>query len=197
MQIGAATITAPLPGLANLKNLLAACLVCIELGLTPAQIAQAAAEMESVEGRLRVERFGAGALIDDCYNCNPGSLANALSLLACVKTAGRRIAVLGDMKELGEFSEQCHREAGQKAAACCDILLALGEFAPASANACEEAGGKAQAFNDYQQLEQHLLENLRGNDTVLVKGSRSMRMERLLKPLADKMRDFNKSEVSV
>ncbi|MGE4286758.1 MAG: UDP-N-acetylmuramoyl-tripeptide--D-alanyl-D-alanine ligase [Phycisphaerae bacterium] len=197
LRINAVQITAPLPGRANLHNLLATYLVCRQMGLTSKEIVAGAADISGVDGRLKITHCGAGTIIDDCYNCNPGSLSNALSLLASIKTGGRRIAVLGDMKELGDFSVQCHEEAGAMAAKCCERLYAFGEFAATTARACEAAGGKSKAFDEYQRLEEHLLNSLRRDDIVLVKGSRSMQMERLLKPLSDKMCVLLQSEVSL
>jgi UDP-N-acetylmuramoyl-tripeptide--D-alanyl-D-alanine ligase len=118
-------------------------------------------------------------VIDDSYNANPGSLDAAIEYLS--ETPGSRWLVLGDMGELGNAGEALHREAGKKAASVgLDRLLTLGGLA---ALAAESFGSGAVAFDDKQSLIEALVSELDDAVTVLIKGSRSMAMEEVVRAL--------------
>jgi UDP-N-acetylmuramoyl-tripeptide--D-alanyl-D-alanine ligase len=138
-----------------------------------------------VAGRLQpIALARGGLLIDDTYNANPQSMEVALRTLARGEVTGRRIAVLGDMGELGEYGAEAHRDAGALAAQLgIDRLYAVGQFAGevvASARAAGMDASSLHAGRDWEETARLVLEGLAEGDRVLVKGSRSMRMERIV-----------------
>jgi UDP-N-acetylmuramoyl-tripeptide--D-alanyl-D-alanine ligase len=175
---GEVSLTLQVPGLHNVRNALAAATAATALGIAPHSIATGLAHFGGVKGRLQHKTGLHGArLIDDTYNANPASVRAAISVLASVP--GKKILVLGDMGELGPDSTRLHRELGEVARqAGVDILFALGE---ASRETALAFGSNAWFFERIQELLADL-ENVLGPDvTVLVKGSRFMQMERVIK----------------
>jgi len=169
------------PGEHNARNALAAATMALALHVPPATIARALAAFGGVAGRLQRKPAVHGAtLIDDTYNANPASMRAALEVLA--QAAGKRIFVLGDMGELGENAAQFHREIGSAARELgIERLFALGEM---SALAAAEFGTGARHFSDIEDLQKELEQGLDAQTTVLVKGSRFMRMERVVQACA-------------
>jgi len=170
----------PLPGRHNVMNALAAAAAATALGIGVADIAAGLETVQPVAGRLswRVGRAGLRVL-DDTYNANPGSLAAAVEVLSAVP--GPRWVVLGDMAELGGGSEVMHREAGrQLRQAGVDRLFACGPHAAASV---EAFGSGGQAFAGRDELIAALEGAVCGEEAILVKGSRSMAMERVVAAL--------------
>jgi UDP-N-acetylmuramoyl-tripeptide--D-alanyl-D-alanine ligase len=139
-----------------------------------------------VSGRLSLRRSGSGlTLLDDTYNANPASVAAALQTLRQIAGSGRAVAVLGDMLELGAGEAALHAEVGKEAARLCvDVLLAVGPRSKETAEAAR-AGGVALVCvaADAEEAARVLPEIVEPGDTVLVKGSRGMRMERALAAL--------------
>ncbi|MDQ3004079.1 MAG: UDP-N-acetylmuramoyl-tripeptide--D-alanyl-D-alanine ligase [Chloroflexota bacterium] len=131
--------------------------------------------------RLAAVRSETGALLlDDTYNASPESMLAALNLLD--ELDGRKVAVLGDMLELGPYERGGHEMVGLRAAQVANILLTLGERAHIFAEAARRAGMKKSAileFNEYEPLVEWLKANLTRNDTVLIKGSHGLRMDRI------------------
>lgn len=179
---GEAEVSLPLPGRHNVANALAAAAAGYALGLDTATIAQGLARVEAPKGRVAIKTSASGArLIDDSYNANPTSLNAAMELLA--REPGQRLLVLGDMAELGPEAARLHAEAGRRARALgLDGLLTLG---PLSAEAAKAYGGNGQSFVDLEALVASLRGRLAPGTTVLVKGSRSARMERVVAALMD------------
>ncbi len=140
---------------------------------------------------MRLERiqFGSITVIHDAYNANPGSIAAGLSALADMPTAdgGRRVAVLADMLELGEMARDLHVEAGERLARLgrIDCLIAVGPNARYLADAAQAAAPDLaiERFADSREAAAAVDRLLRPGDTVLLKGSRGMQMERLLGPI--------------
>jgi UDP-N-acetylmuramoyl-tripeptide--D-alanyl-D-alanine ligase len=129
--------------------------------------------------------MGGAALIDDTYNANPASLHAAVEVLAA--EPGTRLLVLGDMAELGAEGGALHAAAGREAReAGVDALLAVG---PLSRQSADAFGSGAMHFDDVDALVAALKPLLGGDVTVLVKGSRSMRMERVVEALVAGGRD--------
>jgi UDP-N-acetylmuramoyl-tripeptide--D-alanyl-D-alanine ligase len=126
-------------------------------------------------------------LIDDSYNANPQSMRNALETLARLDTHGRRLAVLGQMGELGDESDEAHREAGRLAGSLgLDEVFLLGPMAELTAEGAREAGlaeGRIRVFNDHDSLARSLRARIAKGDRILVKGSRAARMERIIEAL--------------
>jgi UDP-N-acetylmuramoyl-tripeptide--D-alanyl-D-alanine ligase len=166
------------PGEHNTRNALAATAAASALNIPLEKIAAGLEKFSGVAGRLqrRVARHGA-SLIDDTYNANPASVRAAISVLA--RTGGKRVLVLGDMGELGGDAALFHAEIGSEARrAGIEKLYALGTL---SNYAVSEFGRGAQHFDRVEDLQDELEKELDGNTTVLVKGSRFMKMERVVK----------------
>ncbi|MEA2315698.1 MAG: UDP-N-acetylmuramoyl-tripeptide--D-alanyl-D-alanine ligase [Solirubrobacteraceae bacterium] len=158
----------------NLSNLLAAVAAAGLLGVTPA--GRLEVRFTAMRGQ-RLQLRGAVTVIDDCYNANPMSMRAALDDLARTAPA-RRVAVLGDMLELGAEAPRLHREVGEHAAACgVELLIAVG---PLAAEMTDVFAGESHRTADAPAAGALLARLLRDRDTVLVKGSRGMGMERAL-----------------
>ncbi|MCX7672907.1 MAG: UDP-N-acetylmuramoyl-tripeptide--D-alanyl-D-alanine ligase [Thiobacillaceae bacterium] len=170
------------PGLHNVRNATAAAAAAVALSVPPAAIAQGLAAYRGVKGRLQVHPCILGArLIDDSYNANPDSVGAAIEVLA--QLPGRRILVLGDMGELGPGAEELHREIGARArAAGIDRLLALGEL---TRYAVAAFGAGGMHFERIEELLAEIENALAPEVTVLVKGSRFMRMERVVQSFVE------------
>jgi len=170
--------TLQVPGLHNVRNALAATAAASALGIATAKIAAGLHQFGGVKGRLQRKPGLHGAtLIDDSYNANPASVKAAIAVLASMP--GKKILVLGDMGELGPGACDLHRELGAAAKqAGVDILFAHGDLCR---EAAAEFGENAWFFERIEELLADL-ENLLAPDvTVLVKGSRFMQMERVIK----------------
>ena len=162
----------------NVRNALAATAAALALGVDASAIVNGLAEFGGVAGRLQFKPALHGAtLIDDTYNANPDSVNAALAVLAAIP--GKKIVVLGDMGELGADAAAMHADIGRAArAADVDRLLALGELSVA---AVETFGVGAMHFERIEELLAELENRLDAGVTVLVKGSRFMHMERVVK----------------
>ncbi|NTV93822.1 MAG: UDP-N-acetylmuramoyl-tripeptide--D-alanyl-D-alanine ligase [Thiobacillus sp.] len=174
---GSVAATLNVPGLHNVRNAVAAAAAAWVLEVPPADIARGLALFAGVKGRLQAHPCILGArLLDDTYNANPDSVTAAIAVLAAQK--GTRILVLGDMGELGPNAVELHREIGAAAKqAGLDRLLCLGDLSIEAVKAFGEGG------MHFERIEELLaeVENALGPDaTVLVKGSRFMKMERVV-----------------
>jgi UDP-N-acetylmuramoyl-tripeptide--D-alanyl-D-alanine ligase len=181
---GRARVELRVAGRHQAENLLAAATAASALGLTADQVAGAAGELEAAPHRGRVYHLPVGAvLVDDSYNASPVAVARMLELLAAA--AGRRVAVLGEMFELGELADEAHRAAGAQAARCCELLLAVGGAAARRlADAARAAGLDAvELVGDAGEAASFLAARLRPGDIVLVKGSRGVGLDRTVAAL--------------
>ncbi|HLP98336.1 MAG TPA: UDP-N-acetylmuramoyl-tripeptide--D-alanyl-D-alanine ligase [Sideroxyarcus sp.] len=174
---GELRIALQVPGEHNARNALAAATAALALQVPLATIVKGLESFGGVAGRLQRKQAMHGAtLIDDTYNANPASMHAALEVLA--QAAGKRIFVLGDMGELGEGAAQFHREIGIAARELgIEQLFALGTL---SVQTVAEFGAGAQHFADIEALQTALDKQLDAQTTVLVKGSRFMKMERVV-----------------
>jgi UDP-N-acetylmuramoyl-tripeptide--D-alanyl-D-alanine ligase len=165
------------PGEHNARNALAAATAALALQVPLTTIVKGLEGFGGVAGRLQRKQALHGAtLIDDTYNANPASMRAALEVLA--QAQGKRIFVLGDMGELGEGAAQFHREIGIAARELgIEQVLALGAL---SAGAVEEFGAGAKHFGTAEELCTQLDKEMDAQTTVLVKGSRFMKMERIV-----------------
>ena len=172
--------TLRIPGLHNIKNALAAVASAYVLDVPAGAIAAGLASYTGVNSRLQRKQHSSGALvIDDTYNANPESMQAAITVLAAF--AGRTIFVMGDMGELGGNAEAMHATIGEFARrAGVHALFALGEM---SAAAARGFGAGARHFSSVDELVDALVDGLDKGTTVLVKGSRFMRMERVIEAL--------------
>jgi UDP-N-acetylmuramoyl-tripeptide--D-alanyl-D-alanine ligase len=154
-------------------------------------VASGLARFRPVAGRLKPVYLSRNIiLINDTYNANPQSLEVALHILARLSgenAAGRGIAVIGDMGELGDATEQAHREAGRLAASLqIDRVYAVGQHAALVAQGARAAGmppERVAADPSWEQIGARVRADLREADQILVKGSRAMRMERIVELL--------------
>jgi UDP-N-acetylmuramoyl-tripeptide--D-alanyl-D-alanine ligase len=169
-----------LPGRHNVMNALAATAVACHLNLPLDEVAAALNGMKSLAGRFEVHEDAAGwRLVDDTYNANPASLYAGLQVLVGLK--GRPWLVLGDMAELGPDAARLHAEMGQSAADLgVERLFAVG---PLSAQSAAAFGRGAEHFESHQALLEALVVELEPGINCLVKGSRSMAMERIVQAL--------------
>jgi UDP-N-acetylmuramoyl-tripeptide--D-alanyl-D-alanine ligase len=169
------------PGEHNARNALAACAVAIALEIPLAAIANGLEKFSGVKGRLQRRPGLHGAdIIDDTYNANPDSASAAIAVLA--KSSGKKILVLGDMGELGADGVKLTAQLGIEAKqAGIDILFTLGEL---SVHAARAFGVNAKKFTDLDELVATLTPMLNAKTVVLVKGSRFMRMERVIDAIA-------------
>jgi len=178
--VGDTPIRLQLPGLHNVSNALAAIAVGLSCGLSLAEITAGLASVTPAPGRGALHKGRHGAtLVDDTYNANPGSVRAAIDLLAVC--AGRRTLVLGAMLELGDNSEQLHRDIGSYARERgLDRFVGVGA---ALAGAAEASGG--EWFADCDAAAAALADTLTADDIVLIKGSRGAAMERVLAALSE------------
>ncbi|HVF35440.1 MAG TPA: UDP-N-acetylmuramoyl-tripeptide--D-alanyl-D-alanine ligase [Candidatus Saccharimonadia bacterium] len=180
--VGAGTLDVdlPLPGRHNVRNALAAAALALAAGASLAAIKSGLEQVQGVAGRLTRHALPSGAtLIDDSYNANPGSVRAAIDTLAL--EPGERWLVLGNMAELGAGAEQLHAEAGAYARAIgIDRLVTVGTLA---ARASEGFGTNAEHHATHDGAIESLRAHLPGAATVLVKGSRSSTMEKVVNAL--------------
>ncbi len=170
----------PVPGIHNRVNAAAAAAVALALGIDLEDIRLGLAAFSPAPGRLEMKATPAGwTVIDDSYNANPASLYSALRVLS--EMQGKRWLVLGDMKELGEDSRKMHAEVGDAARSLgVERVFAVGELSDA---AVDSFGDGARHFEDRESLIDALLDEIRPGINCLVKGSRSMGMERVVEAL--------------
>ena len=176
-----AQVELPLPGRHNVMNALAAAACGVALGLDAQVIADGLARVQTAQGRVVWKTTVQGArLIDDSYNANPTSLQAGLELLA--QQPGQRWAALGGMAELGDTSNALHEACGRKAQELgIDRLFVLG---PAGEPYARGYGKATERFDDADAMARSIARDLGKNVTVLVKGSRSSRMERIVAALS-------------
>ena len=174
------TVTLPLDGIHNVSDALAAINVAYEMGVGPADIQRRLAAFTNMEGRQSIYKVKDFTIINDSYNAGPESMAAALNVLGSKE--GRRIAVLGDMLELGVNAQAEHYKIGRIAAEKADMLFAYGPTGERMLNGAVTGGmvGKARAFTDRERLVQALKLTAKPGDVLLFKGSRGMRMELIL-----------------
>jgi len=180
----------PVAGIHMVQNAMLAVAAGRAFGLSLEECAIGLASTPLTKARLQIREIDGIQFIDDSYNANPDSMKAALRTLVELDAEGRRIAVLGEMGELGAESERGHREVGEAAASLrIDELIAVGAAAESIARAAQKAGlEKSVAVNSPQEAAELLEKSSAPGDLILVKGSRSARMERVLEEFAKKHR---------
>ena len=173
----------------NVINVLAAAATGVALGLTLEEIATGLATARPAKGRCVWRMAGGVRVLDDTYNANPESMRAALDTVKAHREGARVVAVLGDMLELGSIAEAAHREAGAYAAASgVDVLVGLGRHARTLVETGRAGGvAKTRYAETFEDTVAFLLKELVPGDVVLVKGSRSMRMERIVDALVARL----------
>jgi UDP-N-acetylmuramoyl-tripeptide--D-alanyl-D-alanine ligase len=181
---GFPAFTLAIAGRHHVANALAAIAVAREAGLDPAQAARAIEAYRPAKGRMEVKRAHGATLLVDCYNANPESAAAALETLAAWPGATRRIALLGDMLELGPSATELHRATGAKARDA--EVWAVGEHAQDYAAGAKTARVPVRVFADMAEAAAALRAALGPGVVVLLKASRGARLERALAGLEGK-----------
>ncbi|MBI1890036.1 MAG: UDP-N-acetylmuramoyl-tripeptide--D-alanyl-D-alanine ligase [Burkholderiales bacterium] len=174
---GEFTVKLAAAGVHNVRNALAAATCALAIGVAPEKVKQGLEAFAPVNGRLQKKRAVNGALvIDDTYNANPDSVRAAIDVLA--QAAAPRVLVLGDMGEVGDEGPKFHEEVGLYAASRgIEHFLTLGELAQ---HASRAFGARAVHYKDIQDINQSAKTLVTPSTTVLVKGSRFMKMERVV-----------------
>lgn len=166
---------------------LAAFSVAFSLGINLVKATEGVSSFEPPAGRMKIlPGIKNSTIIDDSYNSSPLALSEALSLLEELNIPGRKIAVLGDMLELGKFSIEEHKKAGREVGRFVDFLITVGVRARYMAEAAQEAGfleDKIFVFGDSRLAGKHAELLIKDNDVVLVKGSQAVRMERAVEEI--------------
>jgi UDP-N-acetylmuramoyl-tripeptide--D-alanyl-D-alanine ligase len=177
------------PGKHNLSNAVGVIATCLHLGIAPDAIAQALAQFTSSQKRSEMIPLAGGIrIIADCYNANPTSMASALEVLGGMSCTGRRIAVLGDMFELGATAEDSHAKVGKWVAEQpISILHTIGEKSQILRRKATLAKPEleAQHWSDPEALLQHLQADLREGDLILFKASNGMKLSVLVQKLIE------------
>ncbi len=175
-----------IPGRHNAHNALAAVACARMCGVPLSEASAALRGFHPLRMRSVILERGGVRVINDCYNANPGSVRAALDLTADIPVRGRRVAVLGDMLELGEAGESLHEGIGRHAAGRVDVLLGTGALSAYTVRGAREAGldpRRALHFEDRDELVHHLEQEVSEGDLVLVKGSRGMALESVVEAL--------------
>lgn len=178
-----AEVTLPLPGPGNVENALAACAICKQFGLSARDFAKAVKSFSGTVMRAEMLTIGTLTVLNDCYNANPASMKNALEILARIDPTKQRrlVFICGDMAELGQYSETLHTELGvQIAKAGVDLMLSVGRLSKTAAKAAKANSKKTlqtKSFEDTFSACNKLHEFIKDYDIILVKGSRTVRLE--------------------
>lgn len=172
-----------LPGRHNLENLLAAIAAARAVGITWEGIGRGIAEIKPAYHRGVLVPFRGATIYDDTYNSNPYAVSRALALLRDADVQGRRIAVLGDMLELGEQELDYHRESGKGIPASVDVVVGVGKRSRALLDGAREAGfsgDRLHHFDDAQSAGEFLRDFIQDGDLVLVKASRGIGLDKIV-----------------
>lgn len=171
------------PGLHLAVNACAAAAVAVSLGISLHQVGESLSRFKPVKMRSELEIIKNGMkLISDAYNANPASMKSAINLLKAIDCRGKRVAILGDMLELGAIEADAHEMVLNMCSDSCFGMVALvGKRFTAAAQKLNLVGNINIIYaNDSESLALEIKERLTANDVVLVKGSRAMRLEKVV-----------------
>lgn len=176
-------------GRAQIYAVLASCAVGSFFGFNLLEISEILSKYQPLAGRMKlIKGINKSLIIDDTFNANPSSMLVTLESLGKLD-ASRRIAVLGDMLELGEYSEEGHAEVGKKVSKTADILFTFGSLSKMITENARTSGMNKGKITHFEKIED-LIINLRGmareHDVILIKGSRSMHMEEIVRGIMEK-----------
>ncbi len=163
--------------------------VGLKFGVLPSSIKRALQSYEPFSKRMEVVKVKGITVLNDTYNANPDSVIASLKTLSQMKCSGKKIAVLGDMLELGIYAEEAHREVGQKIVEFgVDYLFAYGEAMKYAYEIASSGIKHAMYFDNKDMLVYHLFEVADKGDIILVKGSRGMKMEEIVEKFINKVK---------
>ncbi len=175
----------PVFGIYNVYNALAAISVISALGIDAKVAQEALLDFKPAKMRFNMRKFNGIDIINDAYNSNPQSMKVALETLCALKTKGRRIVVAADMLELGKDTNRLHYKVGRMIAKNpVDIFITVGNLSGNMAKGARDNGmdnKRVRAFGNHKQAAEYLIDISRPSDTILVKGSRAMKMEELIR----------------
>lgn len=168
----------------NVYNALSAIACAWDFGISIDEIRDALREFRVPNMRMEVKRFGDIKIINDTYNANPQSMKQAIEALRDMATEGRKILIAGDMLELGTFSGRFHHLVGKQAAESgIDLIVAVGKLAEHVAKGAQEAGmsnRKIKLCAVMKEAREKVATLIKKGDTILIKGSRAMKMEEIV-----------------
>ena len=172
------------PGIQNVQNALAASAVSLSLGISEKTIKESLENYTAIDKRMQIIKNSHTLIINDSYNANPDSFIPALDTLMYLTKGGkrRRIAVIGDMLELGKKSQKLHRELFQHLIDYnVEAVFTIGSTCKATVDFFGEKGySQFYSFPTHRKLALKLKEYIKSGDTILLKGSRGMQMEKVL-----------------
>lgn len=187
-EVAGHTFELSLPGRHNLENLLAAIVTARAIGISWDGIKRGVRELKPAYHRGIILDAAGATIYDDTYNSNPYALGRALTLMAQADVTGRRIAVIGDMLELGENELEYHRDAGKAVPASVDVIVGVGKRSRALLVGAAESGftsDKLHYFADAQSAGEFLRTFIRPGDLVLIKASRGIGLDRIVNMLTN------------
>ena len=179
----------PLAGPGNVDNALAAWAVCSQFGLTVDDFAQAVKTQPAVSMRAELLQIGTLMVLNDCYNANPASIRNAMDILTNLDSTGKRrlVFICGDMAEMGCQTERLHAELGPSIAkAGVQLLMTVGKYAKIAAEAAKTSAEydlQTKCFDDTLSACNNLKDSIKDYDIILVKGSRTAKLEMAVEKL--------------
>ena len=176
------------PGVHNVYNALAAIACGVHYNIGPNKIIEGIENFSLTAMRMSVEKAGTLTLINDCYNSSPDSVNAALRVLATQNA--RKVAILGDILEMGEFAKDAHYKIGEAVAENkVDVLLTAGENARFIAEAAQKCGmAEVMNFNTTDELLLNVSKFIKDNDTILIKASRGMHFEKIVDKITEENR---------
>jgi UDP-N-acetylmuramoyl-tripeptide--D-alanyl-D-alanine ligase len=189
----------PVAGQHFVNSALFAISIGINLDLIYEEIVKGLENIKPVSGRCHVKYLDSLTLIDDTYNSNPASMSAAFTLLSGWKTSGRKILVVGDMLELGELANYYHRKAGEEIAKSqIDYLVTCGECSKELIQGAISEGMPEECVTSFDQVDDSVLEHLKSfikqDDVILIKGSRGMKMERIVEFICSHYSSLNSEQ---
>ena len=177
-------VEVPVPGEHMVRNALAAVSVALDMGMTPEEIQRGIAKFRPVGGHGSIVETENFTILDDCYNANPASMEAGIHVLK--DALGRRVAIIGDMFELGENERELHRKIGECAAAAgLELLVCIGRLAEEIYQGASAMGDKACYFATKEEAMAALPSILQKGDTILVKASHGMCFEKIVAQLKE------------
>lgn len=173
------------PGIHNVYNALAAIGIGICYGIKPEEAAKAVGSVELTDMRMTVEELDDKIILKDFYNAAPDSVRASLSVLKTVENH-RRVAVLGDILEMGEYAEEEHKKLGESAFADADFLITAGENGKFIAEGAKAAGmSEVVSFENTDQAAEKICNYIKPGDCILIKASRGMKFEKIYQKIKE------------